>query len=138
MKQQSIFITGCSHGGIGYATAIYLKENGYRVFTSARQSKDVAALISEGFESYLIDVNNYDQVDIALADILVKTNGTLDAVFNNAGYGQAGALEDIDTQSLREQFDTNVFALHNITRKTIKIMRTQGFGKSYSTAQFLD
>ncbi len=129
MKSQSIFITGCSHGGIGYATSVYLKDKGYNVFTSARQQKDVNALIAEGFVSYLVDVNNYEQVDLALQDILLRTNGTLDAVFNNAGYGQAGALEDIDTTVLKEQFETNFFSLHNITRKVIKIMRKQGSGK---------
>ena len=129
MKYQSIFITGCSHGGIGYATSVYLKDKGYNVFTSARQQKDVDALIAEGFISYLVDVNNYEQVDLALQDILLKTNGTLDAVFNNAGFGQAGALEDIDTTVLKEQFETNFFSLHNITRKVIKIMRKQGYGK---------
>ena len=87
MKPQTILITGCSHDGIGYATAKHLKELGHRVFASARQQKDVDALITEGFETYFIDVNNYEQVDIALQDILAKTNGTLDAVFNNAGYG---------------------------------------------------
>ena len=129
VQKKSIFITGCSHGGIGYATAKHLKEKGYRVFTSARQQKNVSQLQEEGFESYLVDVNNYEQVDAALNDILIKTSGTLDAVFNNAGFGQAGALEDIHTQTLKDQFDTNVFALHNITKKAIKIMRKQGHGK---------
>ena len=129
MKPQTILITGCSHGGIGYATAKHLKELGCRVFASARQQKDVDALIAKGFETYLIDVNNYEQVDLALQDILTKTNDSLDAVFNNAGYGQAGALEDIDTKYLKEQFETNVFGLHNITHKVLKIMRKQGYGK---------
>lgn len=129
MKPQTILITGCSHGGIGYATAVHLKALGHRVFASARRPQDVEALKAEGFETYLIDVNHYQQVDEAFADILSKTNGTLDVVFNNAGYGQAGALEDIDTQYLKEQFETNVFSLHNITRKAVKIMRKQGHGK---------
>jgi short-subunit dehydrogenase len=129
MKYQSIFITGCSHGGIGYATSVYLKDKGYQVFTSARAQADVDILKSEGFISYLVDVNNYEQVDLALQEILKRTDGTLDAVFNNAGFGQAGALEDLDTKFLKEQFETNVFSLHNITRKSMKIMRNQGYGK---------
>ncbi|MGQ4004910.1 SDR family NAD(P)-dependent oxidoreductase [Francisellaceae bacterium CB300] len=129
MKPQTIFITGCSHGGIGYATAKHLKELGYRVFASARQQKDVDALKSEGFEAYLIDVTKTRQIDDALIDILSKTDHKLDVVFNNAGYAQAGALEDIDTKHLREQFETNVFGLHYITHKAIKIMRKQGYGK---------
>lgn len=129
MNKQTILITGCSHGGIGYTTATYLKDLGHRVFASARTQKDVDALIAEGFETYLIDVTNYHHIDIALEDILKKTDGNLDVVFNNAGYGQAGALEDIDTKYLKEQFETNVFGLHNITQKVLKIMRKQGYGK---------
>jgi len=129
MKPQTIFITGCSHGGIGYATAKHLKNAGHQVFVSVRQAKDFDALKAEGFEVYLVDVTNSQQIDKALADILSKTGGKLDVVFNNAGYGQAGALEDIDTKHLREQFETNVFGLHYITHKAVKIMRNQGHGK---------
>ncbi|WP_440682274.1 SDR family NAD(P)-dependent oxidoreductase [Cysteiniphilum halobium] len=129
MDVQTILITGCSHGGIGYATAKYLKAQGYRVFASARNPENVEKLIAEGFETYLIDVLNDAQIDTALADILQKTNGKLDVVFNNAGYAQAGALEDIPTKYVKEQFDTNFFALHNLTRKALKIMRKQGYGK---------
>ncbi|QLE79754.1 SDR family NAD(P)-dependent oxidoreductase [Francisella sp. Scap27] len=129
MKQQSVFITGCSHGGIGYETAKYLKNLGHKVFASVRQNKDFEMLKEEGFDVYLVDVTNYQQIDDALEDILNKTNGKLDVVFNNAGFGQAGALEDIDTKYLKEQFETNVFGLHYITNKAVKIMRKQGFGK---------
>ncbi|GMN89254.1 SDR family NAD(P)-dependent oxidoreductase [Francisella sciaenopsi] len=128
-NKKNILITGCSHGGIGYATAIYLRDKGYQVFASARKQEDVDKLKAEGFDTYLIDVTNYQQVDQALEAILAKTAGKLDAVFNNAGFGQVGALEDIDTQFIKKQFETNVFAVHNLTNKAIKIMRKQGHGK---------
>ncbi|WP_395946498.1 SDR family NAD(P)-dependent oxidoreductase [Caedibacter taeniospiralis] len=129
MRKQTILITGCSHGGIGYATAKYLKTLGHCVFACARQQKDVEQLISEGFDAYLMDVRNDEQINAVLADILRKTDNKLDALFNNAGYAQAGALEDLPTEYLREQFETNVFALHNLTRVVLKIMRKQGYGK---------
>ncbi|GAB4222264.1 MAG: SDR family NAD(P)-dependent oxidoreductase [Francisella sp.] len=129
IKTQTILITGCSHGGIGYATALHLKKLGHRVFASARKQEDVDKLRQEGFETYLIDVTNYKHIDDALEDILSKTKGTLDIVFNNAGYGQVGALEDIDTKYLKQQFETNVFGLHYLTYKALKIMRKQGYGK---------
>lgn len=52
-NSKTILITGCFHGGIGYATATHLKNLGRRVFASARQQKDVEALSQEGLETYL-------------------------------------------------------------------------------------
>ena len=129
MKKQTIFITGCTHGGIGYTTAKRLQDIGHTVFASARRQEVVDELIKEGFDTYLLDVRDYDQVNKVLDDIVEKTGGTLDVIFNNAGYSQAGALEDIDTKHLIENFETNVFALHNLTRQALKIMRQQGYGK---------
>ncbi len=64
----------------------------------------------------------------ALEQILVNDK-KIDAVFNNAGFGQPGAIEDISVDVLRKQFDTNVFGLHELTLQTMKIFRKQGFGK---------
>ncbi|MCF6765182.1 SDR family NAD(P)-dependent oxidoreductase [Thiotrichales bacterium 19S3-7] len=129
MKKQTILITGCSHGGIGYACANYLKSKGHQVFASVRAPDDLEKLKNEGFDVYLIDVNNQEQIVNAFNDILKKTNNKLDVVFNNAGFAQAGALEDIPTRYLKEQFETNFFAVHNITRIALKVMRKQGYGK---------
>jgi NADP-dependent 3-hydroxy acid dehydrogenase YdfG len=63
MNKYTVFITGCTPDGIGYATAKHLKKLGHRVFASARRQEVVDTLISEGFEAYLVDVNNYTQVD---------------------------------------------------------------------------
>lgn len=126
--QKSILITGCS-SGIGYDTAHYLHKNGYRVFTSARKSEDVQRLKGEGLESYLLDVTKPETISQTLEAILAQTDGKLFAVFNNAGYGQPGAVEDISTDVLKEQFETNLFGLHEMTRQVIPIMRAQGYGR---------
>ncbi len=124
----SILITGCSTG-IGHATALLLKENGYQVFATARKEEDVVKLKELGFEAFLLDVTKVNTIQYTLENILVKTGGTLDIVFNNAGYGQPGAVEDIKTDILREQFETNVFGLHELTQAILPIMRKQGYGK---------
>jgi short-subunit dehydrogenase len=51
------------------------------------------------------------------------------ALFNNAGFGQPGAVEDITTEVLKEQFETNLFGLHELTRRIIPLMRSQGYGR---------
>jgi len=125
---KNILITGCS-SGIGYETALYLKEKGYKVFATARQQKDVDHLTSLGFTSYLLDVRSKNSITQTLHSILKQTNNKLDVVFNNAGYGQPGAVEDLSVDALKEQFETNVFGLHEVTIQVLKIMHSQGYGK---------
>ncbi len=126
--QKTILITGCS-SGIGYDTAHYLHNNGYRVFASARKDEDVQRLKDEGLDSYLLDVTKPESITKTLQSILEQTDGKLYAVFNNAGYGQPGAVEDIPTSVLKEQFETNLFGLHEMTRQVLPIMRKQGYGR---------
>jgi NAD(P)-dependent dehydrogenase (short-subunit alcohol dehydrogenase family) len=126
--KKSILITGCS-SGIGYETAHWLHANGYEVYATARKADDVARLQSEGLNAHQLDVTDADSIDTALQWVLEQTGGTLYALFNNAGYGQPGALEDIPTYALREQFETNVFGLHEMTRRVLPIMLAQGYGR---------
>ncbi len=125
---KSILITGCS-SGIGYDTAHYLHQNGYDVFATARAQMDVDRLRSEGLKAYRLDVTLVETIEATLEAVLQHPGGTLDALFNNAGYGQPGALEDIATPVLQEQFVTNVFGLHELTRRIIPVMRAQGYGR---------
>ncbi|SFV64776.1 Putative NAD(P)-dependent oxidoreductase EC-YbbO [hydrothermal vent metagenome] len=124
----NIVITGCSTG-IGFATAKYLKSEGIKVYATARKEEDVDALKALGFEYAMqLDVRDAGQIAFVIAEVLAK-EGHIDVWFNNAGFGQAGALEDISTQTLKAQFETNVFGLHECTRQLIPLMRKQGYGK---------
>ena len=124
----NIVITGCSTG-IGLATAKYLQDKFITVYPTARYKKDVDMLKSLGFENALqLDVSKHKQITQVIDTVLEK-EGKIDVWFNNAGYGQAGALEDITTKVLKEQFETNVFGLHECTRQIIPVMRKQGYGK---------
>ena len=113
-NHSTVLITGCS-SGIGYQTALYLQEKGYKVFATARKEEDVLKLRKLGLTSFLLDVTKQETITDALNKILKITDGKLDIVFNNAGFGQPGALEDITTDVLKEQFATNVFGLHEVT-----------------------
>ena len=124
----NIVITGCS-SGIGLATAHYLKARFITVYPTARKAEDVERLRAMGFENAMqLDVTKPEEISAVIEAVLEK-EGTIDAWFNNAGYGQAGALEDVQTQYLREQFETNVFGLHECTRQVIPVMRKQGHGR---------
>lgn len=124
---RNILITGCS-SGIGLETAKMLRKEGIKVYASARKDEDVKMLENLGFKTFLIDVRNPEQISFALKSIY-EEDGKIDAVFNNAGYGQPGAVEDIKVSVLKEQFETNVFGMHEITCQVLPYMREQGYGK---------
>lgn len=124
----SILITGCS-SGIGYDTAHHLHKSGHFVLASARNIADVNRLQAEGLHAIKLDVTDEKDIHHALLYVNEHFNNRLDILFNNAGFGQPGALEDIPSQALKEQFETNVIGLHNLTRAFIPLMRQQGGGK---------
>ncbi|WP_046159050.1 SDR family NAD(P)-dependent oxidoreductase [Chromobacterium vaccinii] len=125
---RTILITGCS-SGIGYHTAKWFREKGWRVFASCRKQEDVERLRAEGFESLRLDVDDAGSIRTALDEVLARTGGTLDALFNNAGFGQPGAVEDISRQAMREQFETNLFGPWELTNAAMAVMRAQGHGR---------
>lgn len=128
VKMINIIITGCSTG-IGLETAKYLKERFVTVYPTARNPKDVEMLKALGFEHAMqLDVTKPEMITAVIKNVLAL-DGKIDVWFNNAGFGQPGAIEDISTLTLREQFETNVFALHECTRQVIPVMRNQGRGK---------
>ena len=136
MNKKSILITGCSTG-IGFDAAKTLFDRGYQVFATARKQVDVDKLIAQGFTAFLLDVANEQSISAALAEVLNITGGTLDYLFNNGAYGQPGAIEDLPTEVLRQQFETNVFGWHELTKQVLKVMRKQGHGRIVQNSSVL-
>lgn len=136
MNAKSILITGCS-SGIGYDAAHGLKARGWRVFATCRQEKDCERLRGEGLESLVLDYTDAAGMKAALAEILTRTGGTLDAVFNNGAFGMPGACEDVPTDALRSIFETNVFGYHELIRQILPIMRAQGHGRIVNCSSVL-
>ncbi len=129
MKQQhTIIVTGAS-SGIGAYCARALKAEGWRVFATARKDEDRAALHSEGLETFYLDYRDPESIAKLFADVMERTGGRLDALFNNGAYSQAGAVEDISVGALREQFEANFFGWHDLTRRAVPVMRAQGRGR---------
>jgi NAD(P)-dependent dehydrogenase (short-subunit alcohol dehydrogenase family) len=128
MNHKTILITGCS-SGIGRCVARGLATRGYRVFATARRDRDVNELNAGGFESLPLDLADSDSITAAVKEILSRTGGRLDALFNNGAYGQPGAVEDLSRDVLRTQFETNLFGWHELTNRIIPVMRQQGHGR---------
>ena len=125
---KSVLITGCS-SGIGVAAARALHARGWRVFATARTPADVERLNAEGLESLVLDLDDSASIRAAVTEILARTGGRLDALFNNGGFGQVGAVEDLTRDALRQQFETNLFGWVELTNLVIPAMRKQGYGR---------
>ncbi|SHH27256.1 Short-chain dehydrogenase [Cognatiyoonia sediminum] len=136
MTQKSVLITGSS-SGIGYDAAHGLRDAGWRVFASCRKQADCDRLITEGFESPLIDYTDSNTLANGLAEVLEATGGTLDALYNNGAYVCPGAVEDLPRGALREIFETNLFGLHELTTMVIPVMRNQGYGRIVNCSSVL-
>lgn len=125
---KSVLITGCS-SGIGLAAATEFKRRGYRVFASARKPADVQRLAELGFEALQMDLADPAAVEQAVSRMLERSGGHIAAVIHNAGFGLYGALEDLSRAAMEEQFQSNVFGVHQINRLLIPVMRAQGGGR---------
>lgn len=129
MAQRSILITGCS-SGIGATSAHILKQRGWRVFPAARRAEDVERLRRDfGDDAVRLDLADPASVAAGADQVLSGAGGRVDALFNNAAYGQPGAIEDIPAEVLRRQFEVNVFGTHDLTRRLLPAMVAAGEGR---------
>lgn len=125
---KSVLITGCS-SGIGRCIADGLKRRNYNVIVTARKQDDINKLEAVGFDVIDLDLANSKSIHAAVETLLSKTDGELYGLVNNAAYGQTGAVEDLTTEALREQFETNVFGTQELTNLIIPVMRKQNEGR---------
>jgi len=133
---RAVLVTGCS-SGIGHCLATGLAARGYRVFASARDPEDVRRLQADGLEALQLDLADPVSIEAAFAALRVATGERLLALINNAAYGQPGAVEDLATDVLRRQFETNLFGTHELTRLAIPLMRAQGHGHIIQVSSIL-
>ena len=133
---KTILITGCS-SGLGYDAAHGLKQRGWRVFATCRKEADCARLRCEGLESFRLDYASSESIDAAVAEVLGRTGGTLDALYNNGAFALPGAVEDLPREGLREIYETNLFGVHELSCKIIPVMRAQGHGRIINCSSVL-
>ncbi len=135
--ERTILITGCS-SGIGYHCAhALMKHGGWRVFASCRRQQDVDRLAREGLETLRIDLADGDSIVAGVDEVLRRTGGQLDALFNNGAYSQPGAIEDVPTENVRKLFETNFFGWYELTRRVLPVMRKQGSGRIINCSSVL-
>lgn len=126
-SERVILITGCS-SGIGRATAIEAAARGHRVFATARNPESLRDLESpERIRVLALDVTDAASIRDAVASVLAEA-GHVDALVNNAGYGQYGAVEDVTAGEWRRQFDVNLFGAIEAARAVLPAMREKRRG----------
>lgn len=124
---KTVLLTGCS-SGIGAATAHRLVRNGWDVWATARRPEVLADLAAAGCHTLALDVTDEESM-VTAVDAVRAGAGRIDALVNNAGYSQSGALESVEVDDLRRQFETNVFGLVRLTQLVLPTMREQGSGR---------
>ena len=124
---KAVLITGCSTG-IGRATAERLARAGHTVYATARRLESIDDLKAAGARTLALDVTSEDSMRAAVAAV-EEAEGAVGALVNNAGYSQSGAVETISLDSLRSQFETNVFGLVRMCQLVLPAMRRQGHGR---------
>jgi NAD(P)-dependent dehydrogenase (short-subunit alcohol dehydrogenase family) len=123
----AILITGCS-SGIGRATALRLAARGHVVYASARRVGSIADLEARGCRLLACDVTDEHSMRAAVAAVEAE-HGAVDALVNNAGYSQSGAIETVAMDDVRRQFETNVFGLVRMCQLVLPAMRARRAGR---------
>ena len=117
-----VLITGVS-SGLGQATAYYLANKGHKVYGTSRFKQEAPI----NFTILKLDVLEEDSVNEVVDDI-VRKEGRIDVLINNAGIGFAGAVEDTTMEEIRQQMETNFFGLVRMTKAVLPQMRAQKGG----------
>lgn len=118
-----VLITGGS-SGIGKAIGEFLFHKGFIVYGTSRNPERISNSI---FPLLQLDVRNSESIHKAIAQILQKS-GRLDVVINNAGVGITGPLEEIPTQEIKNNFETNFFGPVEVMKAVLPQMRLQKSG----------
>ena len=107
------------------------------MFATVRKPEDLARLTALGLEALTLELRDPASVAACAKTALERTDGKLDALFNNAAHGQPGAVEDLPVELLRDQFEVNLFALHALTRPILAAMRRNNGGRIVNCSSVL-
>lgn len=122
-NKKIVIVTGAS-SGIGEATAKLLSSNNYKVYGTARNPKSTE---TSSYEMLPLDIT--DEVSIHnFVNEVIKREGKIDLLVNNAGYGLVGPIEETSMSQIRSIFETNVFGTIQMTKEVLPHMRNNGGG----------
>jgi NADP-dependent 3-hydroxy acid dehydrogenase YdfG len=124
---KTVLVTGAS-AGIGKATAIYLAQNGYKVYGAARRTGKMQELKNFAITPISLDVTKEESL-VACVEQILKEAGSIDILINSAGSGYYGALEDMPISDAKYQLEVNVFGVARLIQLVLPTMRKNNYGK---------
>ena len=122
-----VLVTGCSTG-IGRAVVEDLLLQGHTVWATARRPDTLADLADRGAHVTALDVTDEASMSAAVAEV-EAVNGSVGTLVNNAGFGEYGAVEEVEMDKVRAMFETNVFGLARMCQLVLPGMRRAGKGR---------
>lgn len=133
-NQKVWYITGASKG-LGLALAKQLLSEGKKVAATSRSIEDLKEAVgeNENFLPLAVNILSEESVEESIKNT-VERFGSIDVVVNNAGYGLAGALEELTDAETRQNFDVNVFGSLNVIRKVLPYLRKQQSGHIFNVS----
>ncbi len=122
-----VLITGAS-SGMGREAAIMLADRGHKVYAGARRVDRMEDLSDHGITAVEMDVTSSNDNE-RVVDQIIDSEGRIDVLINNAGFGLYGPVEEIPLEDARYQFDVNLFGLAELTQLVLPHMREAGSGR---------
>lgn len=132
MNPRVILITGAS-SGIGYDAAVMLAGQGHKVYGAARRIELMQPLRELGVVPVKLDITDDASIE-ACVKTIIETEGRIDVLVNNAGYGYLGAIENVPMAEARRQLEVNLFGLARLTQLVLPSMREHRFGRIINTS----
>jgi len=124
MKQSKIVLISGASSGIGFETAQYLHQRGFKVIGISRTYPKEAY----SFDYYLCDITKEEQV-LSIKKTIEEHYGQIDVLINGAGFGISGAIENTSIQDVRKIYDVNVFGHFMMIKAMIDLLRQSHDGR---------
>ena len=118
-----VLITGGS-SGIGKSIGEFLSQKGFIVYGTSRNPENYK---DSKFSILRLDVKNIETINETV-NTIIKTEGKLDILINNAGAGITGPIEETPETEIKANFDTNFFGPINVIKAVLPQMRKQQSG----------
>lgn len=130
-NKKVVIVTG-SASGIGKATCEFLVSKGYIVYGGDIQVEKNKYLDSIGGHSLTLDVTKEDEIKAGI-DRVIKEQGRIDVLYNNAGFGIMGTAEETSMEDAHKQMEVNVFGYARMIQAVLPYMRQQKSGRIINT-----